>query len=148
MQLHDITMPGNGTYASSSSSSVVTILAGKLFDPYTLTVVENQAIRVSRTTGRVVDVSSFGLDLDLDLDSDEVIDLRGLTVLPGFVDVHVHRERSPFFLFFRTDRLVFLHPYTETSWEDQLTKESLVERTIRATIHAKRTLLAGFTTVR
>jgi hypothetical protein len=44
--------------------------------------------------------------------------------------------------------LVFLHPYAETSWDDQLTKESLVERTIRATIHARATLLAGFTTVR
>jgi len=44
--------------------------------------------------------------------------------------------------------LVFLHPYAETSWDDQLTKESLAERTIRATVHAKKTLLAGFTTVR
>lgn len=43
---------------------------------------------------------------------------------------------------------VFLHPYAEVSWEDQLTKESLVERTVRATVHAKRTLMAGYTTVR
>lgn len=48
-----------------------------------------------------------------------------------------------FFLF-----LVFLHPYSETSWDDQLTKEPLVERTIRAVSHARETLLAGFTTVR
>lgn len=44
--------------------------------------------------------------------------------------------------------IVFLHPYAETSWDDQLTKESLAERTIRATVHAKRTLMAGFTAVR
>lgn len=43
---------------------------------------------------------------------------------------------------------VFLHPYTETPWNDQLTKEPLVERTIRAVNHAKATLLAGYTTVR
>lgn len=43
---------------------------------------------------------------------------------------------------------VFLHDYGETSWEDQVNKESLVERTVRATVHAKRTLMAGFTTVR
>jgi hypothetical protein len=43
---------------------------------------------------------------------------------------------------------VFLHSYGETSWDDQVTKESLVERTIRATVHAKKTLMAGFTTVR
>ena len=44
--------------------------------------------------------------------------------------------------------LVFLHAYSETSWDDQLTKESLVERTVRAVNHARRTLMAGFTTVR
>lgn len=43
---------------------------------------------------------------------------------------------------------VFLHPYNETPWEDQLTKESIIERTVRAVTHAKQTLLAGFTTVR
>lgn len=44
--------------------------------------------------------------------------------------------------------IVFLHSYAETSWENQVNKESLVERTVRATVHAKRTLMAGFTTVR
>ena len=43
---------------------------------------------------------------------------------------------------------MFLHPYAETTWEDQLTKESLVERTVRAVVHAKRTLMAGYTAVR
>ncbi|KAK0205163.1 hypothetical protein DFS33DRAFT_1373683 [Desarmillaria ectypa] len=51
------------------------------------------------------------------------IDLRRLIVLPGFVDAHVR---------------MFLHSYSETSWTDQLTKESLTERTIRATVHAKK----------
>ena len=43
---------------------------------------------------------------------------------------------------------VFLHSYSETTWEDQVTRESLAERTIRATAHARRTLMAGYTTVR
>jgi len=43
---------------------------------------------------------------------------------------------------------VFLHPYSETSWEDQVTRESLAERTIRATVHARKTLMAGYTAVR
>ncbi|TCD62877.1 hypothetical protein EIP91_006283 [Steccherinum ochraceum] len=42
----------------------------------------------------------------------------------------------------------FLHPYSETSWEDQVTRESLAERTVRATAHARKTLMAGFTAVR
>ncbi|KAG8745684.1 hypothetical protein FRC10_007381 [Ceratobasidium sp. 414] len=44
--------------------------------------------------------------------------------------------------------LLFLHSYRETNWEDQTTRESLVERTVRAVTHARTTLLAGFTTVR
>ena len=43
---------------------------------------------------------------------------------------------------------LFLHPYNETSWNDQVNNESLAFRTARATAHAKQTLLAGFTTVR
>ena len=43
---------------------------------------------------------------------------------------------------------MFLHQYSEKSWEGQLTQESLAERTVRATVHARKTLLAGFTTVR
>lgn len=61
------------------------------------------------------------------------IDLPGMTLLPGLIDAHVH---------------FFLHPYNETSWDDQVLKESLALRVARATTHARNTLLAGFTTVR
>ncbi|OAX41021.1 hypothetical protein K503DRAFT_713498 [Rhizopogon vinicolor AM-OR11-026] len=115
------------------SGATKVVLAGKLFDPYTLEILENQAITISSDSGLILDVTSFS-NLRSDFASfSEVIDLRNSTVLPGFVDVHVH---------------FFLHPYAETSWEDQLTKESITERTIRATVHAKRTLMAGFTAVR
>ena len=62
-----------------------------------------------------------------------VIDLKGTTVLPGLIEGHSH---------------LFLHPYNEVSWNDQVLKESRAERTARAVNHAKLTLLAGFTTVR
>ena len=61
------------------------------------------------------------------------IDLKGTTLLPGFIEGHSH---------------LFLHPYNETSWDDQVLKESRAERTARAVNHAKATLMAGFTTVR
>ncbi|MBF9253684.1 amidohydrolase family protein [Pontibacter sp. 172403-2] len=61
------------------------------------------------------------------------IDLTGMTLLPGLIEGHSH---------------LFLHPYNETSWNDQVLKESRAERTARAVVHAEKTLLAGFTTVR
>jgi imidazolonepropionase-like amidohydrolase len=63
----------------------------------------------------------------------KVIDLKGCTLLPGLIEGHSH---------------LFLHPYNETTWDDQVLKESRAERTARAVNHAKATLLAGFTTVR
>jgi len=62
-----------------------------------------------------------------------VIELKGATLLPGFIEGHSH---------------LFLHPYNEVSWNDQVLKESRAERTARAVNHAKATLIAGFTTVR
>jgi len=62
-----------------------------------------------------------------------VIELPETTLLPGLIEGHSH---------------LFLHPYNETSWNDQVLKESRAERTARAVTHAEATLLAGFTTVR
>ncbi len=63
----------------------------------------------------------------------QIIELKGYTLLPGLIEGHSH---------------LFLHPYNETSWDDQVLKESRAERTARAANHAKATLMAGFTTVR
>jgi imidazolonepropionase-like amidohydrolase len=62
-----------------------------------------------------------------------VIDLPGCTLLPGLIDAHSH---------------LFLHPYNETPWDDQVLKESEAYRTARAVRHAGDTLRAGFTTLR
>jgi imidazolonepropionase-like amidohydrolase len=59
--------------------------------------------------------------------------LLGTTLVPGLIDLHVH---------------LFLHPYDEASWNDQLLKEPLALRTARAVANARATLMAGFTTVR
>jgi len=61
------------------------------------------------------------------------VDLPGTTLLPGLIEGHSH---------------LLLHPYNETSWDDQVLKEPLALRVARATNHARNTLLAGFTTVR
>jgi len=62
-----------------------------------------------------------------------IIELKNCTLLPGLIEGHSH---------------LFLHPYNETSWNDQVLKEPRGERVARATVHAKKTLMAGFTTVR
>jgi imidazolonepropionase-like amidohydrolase len=61
------------------------------------------------------------------------IHLAGHTLLPGLIDLHSH---------------VLLHPYNETSWDDQVLKEPEAFRVILATRHAAATLQAGFTTLR
>src|SRR5262249_20760882 len=43
---------------------------------------------------------------------------------------------------------LLLHPYDETPWDDQVLKEPLELRTVRATVAARATLEAGFTTIR
>lgn len=63
----------------------------------------------------------------------QIIDLKGCTLLPGLIEGHSH---------------LFLHPYNETTWDDQVLREPRSYRTARATVHARKTLEAGFTTVR
>lgn len=63
----------------------------------------------------------------------KIINLPNCTLLPGLIEGHSH---------------LLLHPYNETTWNDQVLQESRAERIARATVHARNTLLAGFTTVR
>lgn len=60
-------------------------------------------------------------------------ELGGAFVVPGLIDLHTH---------------LLLHPYDETPWEDQVLKESLELRSMRATKQAADTLFAGFVAVR
>src|SRR3954465_9605577 len=61
------------------------------------------------------------------------IDLPGETLIPGLIEGHSH---------------LFLHPYDETLWDDQVLKEPLGLRMARAGAHASATLRAGITTER
>lgn len=63
----------------------------------------------------------------------QTIDLPGQTLMPGMIEGHGH---------------LFLHPYNETPWDDQVLHEPLALRTIRAARQAETTLRAGFTTER
>lgn len=63
----------------------------------------------------------------------QVIDLPGLTLLPGLIEGHSH---------------LLLHPYNEASWNDQVLREPRATRVARAVKAAEKTLLAGITTER
>jgi imidazolonepropionase-like amidohydrolase len=79
--------------------------------------------------GRIVAV---GPNLAAPADAQRVA-LPGQTLLPGFIEGHSH---------------LLLHPYDKVPWDDQVLKESEAYRVARAVVHAKATLMAGFTTVR
>ena len=74
---------------------LVKIYAGKLFDPYTKQLLRNRLITFSPAKGLILAVTEVHSD---HLDSvarvqgtdTQLIDLRDHTVLPGFVDTHVH----------------------------------------------------------
>ena len=61
------------------------------------------------------------------------INYPNATIMPGMIEGHSH---------------LFLYPYNITDWDTQVLKETDSYRTVRATVHAKNTLLAGFTTAR
>jgi imidazolonepropionase-like amidohydrolase len=55
------------------------------------------------------------------------------TITPGLIEGHSH---------------LLLYPYNITDWDTQVLKETDAYRTARATVHAKNTLMAGFTSAR
>jgi len=63
----------------------------------------------------------------------ERVELPGTTVIPGLIEGHSH---------------LFLHPYNEASWDDQVLREPIGQRMVRAVANARGTLRAGVTTVR
>lgn len=66
-------------------------------------------------------------------DAGQIFEMDGSTLMPGLIEGHSH---------------ILLHPYNETSWNDQVLKESQAERVLRAANHLRATLEAGVTTMR
>ncbi|MCB0655784.1 MAG: amidohydrolase family protein, partial [Saprospiraceae bacterium] len=110
----------------AAQQPIYLITANRLFDGeqmhtgWGITVQGNRILKV----GPVSDLQQNGQD---------VVDAGDATIIPGMIEGHSH---------------LLLHPYDETSWNDQVLRESLAERIARATIHARKTVEAGFTTVR
>ena len=61
------------------------------------------------------------------------LELPGTTLMPGMIEGHSH---------------ILLYPYNQTNWNDQVLKESAAERVARATVHLRKSIMAGVTTMR
>ena len=105
---------------------VALIRPARVFDGETMH--ESWAVRVRGTR-----IDAVGPAATVTAPGAEIIDLPGLTLTPGLIEGHSH---------------VFLHPYDETPWNDQVLEEALALRTARAVNHLRATLEAGFTTIR
>jgi len=70
--------------------------------------------------------------IDVPADAERIA-LPGQTLIPGLMDLHSH---------------VLLHPYNETSWDDQVLRESVEYRVLLASRHVQAQLRSGFTTLR
>ncbi len=106
----------------------IILLPGAIFDGTSNTLIVGKAVVISE--GRILRIEDRR---DTYPSDSQVFDLSGKTLLPGLIDLHSH---------------VLLHPYDETSWNDQVLKESWAERALRAGNHLQATLQAGYTTLR
>lgn len=100
---------------------------GKLIDTKSGTVLKEKTIIVSGN--KIVSVNN-GFTSPKN-NNDIVVDLKSKTVMPGLIDLHVHIESE-------TNPRSFVAKYTDNE----------ADVAFQSTVYAKRTLMAGFTTVR
>lgn len=112
--------------AAVQAPSVVILVPDRVFDGRDMH--DGWAVRV-----RGEQIEAAGPAASVQAAGAETIRLAGVTLLPGLIEGHSH---------------LLLHPYDETTWNDQVSRESLAYRVARAVVHAERTLMAGVTTVR
>src|SRR2546425_1237710 len=114
--------------AQQATRPQVLVKAGRLIDPKAGTVLANQAILVEgdrvKETGPAATVAAHAAP------GARVIDLGAATVLPGLIDCHTHITSDP------------------GDYYEQLFRRSPIDEAVVAHVYARRTLEAGFTTVR
>ena len=98
------------------TSSYIDVINQKVLKDYSITIEENKIVSIDK---------GF-----IDIDNNDLIDLRGMTVMPGLMDMHVHFGQE---------------------YQSKAKRPSKIERetsAILAAKHALITLRSGFTTVR
>src|SRR5262245_6356473 len=110
--------------AKAQTGALTVIKCGRLFDGKALSLRNDMVVLVEgnriRAVGQSVDIPAGA----------RVIDLGHATVLPGLIDCHTH---------------MFLHGI---NYDEAILKKSQQYRAIWASVAARKTLLAGFTSIR
>ena len=110
--------------SDSAAPKRVAIRAARLIDGRGGAPVANPVVLIE---GERISAVGAGLRIP---EGTPVIDLRGMTLLPGFIDAHTHITGQP------------------TNYYEDHFRRSPIDAAVLAHIYAKRTLDAGFTTVR
>lgn len=114
-----------GLAALPAQAATVAVTADRMIDVSTGARVERPQVLI--TDGRITQVGRQG---DAVPDGAQRVDLPGVTLVPGLIDMHVHITSSP--LYSGYNSLLF----TDSFWS------------VIGVAHAKTTLEAGFTTIR
>jgi imidazolonepropionase-like amidohydrolase len=105
--------------------------AGRLIDGVSDRVRTDQGILIAE--GRITRVGPWA-EVSQGAPGVSVVDLSRMTVLPGLIDNHTH--------------ILLQGDITAADYDDQLLRESIPYRTIRATVAVRTALMNGFTTLR
>lgn len=118
--------------AQNKPSQYTLIKAGRLIDVRAGRVLQNQGILIEgeriKTVGSLSEVQRSAPA------AARIVDLSRATVLPGLADCHTH--------------ILLQGDITSADYDEQLLKESIPYRTIRATVAARIALMNGFTVMR
>jgi imidazolonepropionase-like amidohydrolase len=117
-----------GLLATAARADSVVVTAGRMIDVLAGRVIEEPVVVI--TDGRIVAVVGRGGARPSIPAGARRIDLPGMTILPGLIDMHVHLDSSPYY-----------GPYEALQYTDLF-------QTMMAPGHARDMIEAGFTTVR
>ncbi|MEO6391203.1 MAG: amidohydrolase family protein [Pyrinomonadaceae bacterium] len=122
----------NAAGQTTPELNMTLIRAGRLIDVRHGQVLENQGILIEGD--RIKQVGAFEQVKKATPATARLIDLSQETVLPGLADCHTH--------------VLLQGDITAADYDEQLLKESIPYRTIRATVAVRISLMNGFTAIR